>query len=285
MLDFLPQILKNAIKNVNINDVYELRLRVNQPIKINYKGDYCYLGNYGVTTQKNNALVCTRQDIEDCVFKAGNCSVYAVEEQIKRGFITAKNGERIGLAGEYVLENGKPLTIRNFTSLCIRIPHKVEGCGAKIYAACLKDSLKNILICSPPGLGKTTILRDLARQISTYHKCNLLICDERGEICARDAEENVDVLRFCQKETAFEAGIRAMRPDVIVTDELSPHDLGAIERAVHAGITVLASAHIFNFKDVSPQFLRLFSRFVILNEKKIGEIAYVYNAKGEVIGI
>lgn len=285
MLDFLPQILKNAIKNINIKDVYELRLRANQPVKMNYRGAYCYLGIYGVTTQKNNALVATKQDIEDCVFKAGNCSVYSVEEQIKSGFITAKNGERIGLAGEYVLDNGKPLTIRNFSSLCIRIPHNVEGCGSQVFHSCLENSLQNVLICSAPGLGKTTILRDLARQISKVYPCNLLVCDERGEICAEDIEENIDVLKFCYKEMAFDAGIRAMRPDVIITDELSIRDIAVVERAIHAGIVVLASAHFSNFEDISPQFLELFSRFVILDRCKIGNIKAVYNPKGERCGI
>lgn len=281
MLDFLPQMLKNALTNLNINNVYELRLRVEQPVKINYKGKYRYLSQYGLTEQKKDALYCTRDDVEDCVFKAGNCSVYSVEEQIKNGFITAKNGERIGLAGEYVFDKGMPLTIRNFTSLCIRVPHNVIGCANNVFQRCMSDKLISTLICSPPGIGKTTILRDLARLIAQNYHYNLLICDERGEISACGQGEDIDVLKFCNKSVAFEAGVRAMRPDVIITDELSVADISAIERAVYAGIYVIASAHYDTFLNVDKRFLPPFKRFVFLNPYKIGEIQAIYNEKGE----
>ena len=275
--------LKNALTHLNINNVYELRLRAEQPVKINYKGTYRYLGQYGLTEQRKEALYCSREDIEDCVFKAGNCSVYSVEEQIKCGFITAKNGERIGLAGEYVFDKGLPLTIRNFTSLCIRVPHEVVGCANDVFQRCMSDKLKSTLICSPPGIGKTTFLRDLTRLIGQQYHYNLLICDERGEISSCGQGEDIDVLKFCNKSVAFEAGVRAMRPDVIITDELSIADIPAIERAVFSGIYVIASAHYDTFFNIDKRYLPLFKRFVFLNSQKIGEIHAIYNDNGEEI--
>ena len=224
MLDFLPQNVKEGISRVNLKDVYEIRIRAEKPVTVNYLGVYRYLSAYGLTQIREKALKCTVEDIADCVFKAGNYSVYSVEEQLKRGFITAQYGERIGIAGEYVFEKGQPFALRNFSSLCIRVPHDVIGCGEKIYKHCMSDRVRNLLIASPPGLGKTTILRDLARILGVKTGLNVLICDERGEISAGEIGETCDVLKYSDKATAFEAGIRAMRPDVIITDELSAEE-------------------------------------------------------------
>ena len=195
MLDFLPQNVKDAISHVNLKDVYEIRIRAEKPITVNYLGSYHYLSGYGVTSLREKALKCSVEDIADCVFKAGNYSVYSVEEQLKRGFITAECGERIGIAGEYVFEKGQPFALRNFSSLCIRVPHDVIGCGEEIYQRCMSDRVRNLLIASPPGLGKTTILRDFARILGEKSKLNVLICDERGEISAGKTGETCDVLK------------------------------------------------------------------------------------------
>ena len=280
MLSFLPQAVKDGLQFVNVSCVYEIRLRAERPTTVLYKGKYCYLGAYGITNVPEQAVFCDKTDVADTVYRAGKYSVYAVEEQIKEGFITADNGERIGLAGEYVLENGKPHALRNFTSLCIRVPHEIIGAGEEIYRICLQDSLQNTLICSPPGLGKTTILRDLSRIIGENTPKNILICDERGEISAGRVGASCDVLKFCNKQTAFGVGIRAMRPDIIITDELSLEDCIAVERAVCAGICVLASAHYQSFERLNSRFLQSFERFVFLSESEIGKIESVYDKTG-----
>ncbi len=277
MLDFLPQNVKDALENLNISHLYELRIRTEKPITVNYRGKYEYLGEFGLTERAEKALRCTAEDIADCVFRAGNYSVYSVEEQIKKGFLTASSGERLGLAGEYVFEKGQPLALRNFTSLCIRVPHEVKGCAKEIYELCMQDELRSLLLMSSPGVGKTTILRDLGRILSEKTRKNLLICDERGEISIGDYGDNSDVLRFADKETAFDSGIRAMRPDIMITDELSVKDCSALERAISAGITVVASAHFSSIRYVKEPFLSLFERFVLLDEQEIGEIKGIYD--------
>ncbi len=283
MLEFLPENVKDALSHVNIQFIYEVRLRANQPTTVNYKGVYRYLGRYGCTERAEGAIVCDSMDITDCVFRAGKYSVYSVEEQIKNGFITAENGERLGLAGEYVLENGKPIALRNFTSLCIRVPHEVKDCGKEIYMRCLQDGIKSILIASPPGIGKTTILRDLARLLSVHTQKNILICDERGEIACTDVGASCDVMKYADKKTAFSFGIRAMRPDIIITDELSDVDCAAVKQALYAGVTVVASAHFSKMQEIGTPFFPLFERYVLLNEKKIGEIACIYDKEGNAI--
>ena len=283
MLEFLPKNVKQGLSYLNLKEVYEIRLRTDKPIRVNYRGVYVYLGELGVTECEQKAIKSSFSDIADCVYRAGKYSVYSVEEQIKQGFLTAANGERIGLAGEYVFEKGQPLALRNFTSICIRVPHAVLGCGQEIYQRCMRDRIRNLLLMSPPGLGKTTILRDLCEIISEKTRKNILVCDERGEISAGLLGNTCDVMKFSDKATAFDAGIRAMRPDVIITDELSEKDCYALEKAVKAGVIVLASAHFADISYIKPPFLGIFDRFVLLRKNCVGEIENIYNANGEVI--
>lgn len=281
MFDFFPQYIKDSLKHVNEAFVYEIRLRENRPITVNYDGVYCYLGQFGLTDHKEKALICQREDIDDCVYRAGQYSVYSVEEQIKQGFLTAVGGVRLGLAGEYVFDKGQPHALRNFNALCIRIPHEIVGCGKEIYEYCMSDKVHSTLIVSPPGLGKTTILRDLARMISDKSGQNILICDERGEISLGNYGESCDVMKYADKTTAFSAGIRAMRPDIIITDELSESDCIPLKKAVLSGVKVIASAHFLNMEQIQAQYLNIFERFVVLNEKKIGKIEGIYAKNGE----
>ena len=85
MLEFLPKKIKDCLQNTNLQCVYELRLRANKETVINYKGNYIYLGEYGVTSRKEQAVACDEKDVADCIFRAGNYSVYSVEEQIRQG--------------------------------------------------------------------------------------------------------------------------------------------------------------------------------------------------------
>jgi len=276
MLEFLPSNVKKSLEYLNLHNLYEIRMRANQPIMVNYNGEYVYLGGYGLTDVRENALRCMVSDVEDCVYRAGDYSVYSVEEQLKKGFITAKNGERLGIAGEYVFENGRPHALRNFTSLCIRVPHEVIGCGEEIFRRCMSDRVRNLLVMSSPGLGKTTILRDLSRILAEKTRKNILICDERGEIAVGKVGESCDVIKYCDKATAFEAGIRAMRPEIIITDELSEADCIPLKKAVDAGITVIASAHFSDIHSVKSCFLEIFHRFVLLDGRKTGQIRGIY---------
>ena len=127
-------------------------------------------------------------------------------------------------------------------------------------------------------------MRDLGRIISeTTHK-NVLICDERGEISAGVVGDSCDVVKYANKTTAFEAGIRAMRPEIIITDELSDLDCLALEKAASAGITVIASAHFSAIERITAPFFKIFERIVILEEDAIGKIKGIYNQKGEEAG-
>lgn len=270
MLDFLAPRLKNAIRTVNLNLLYELRIRTDKPLRINLNGTFCYLSENGVTERAGRALIPTKNEIEETLFAASEYSVYAVENQLKRGFVTGREGERIGVAGTFVYDGSGVLSVHSVTSLCIRIPHSVAGCSDDIYEKCFSQGICSVLILAPPGEGKTTILRELSRLISVRTRLNILVSDERGELSAGDLGDTSDVVRFADKLTVFTAGIRAMRPDVIVTDELLPEDYVAVRRAKESGIRVLASAHLRRYDDVPD---KLFERYVILDGLgKVGKI-------------
>ncbi len=281
MLEFLPQTIKNGLSHTNLQYVYEIRLRVDKPTTVNVGGKYYYLSEYGITANRTKSIYCTVDDLADCIYQAGNYSVYSVEEQLKRGFLTAEHGERIGIAGEYVFEKGQPLSLRNFNGLCIRVPHEVIGCGEEIFKRCMPDRVCNLLLMSSPGLGKTTILRDLGRLLSDRTRKNVLICDERGEISIGIFGESCDIIKYADKATAFESGIRAMRPDIIMTDEITVHDLKAVENAIFAGVFVLATAHFADITHVPLDFFKYFDRFVLLDELQIGKIKGIYDNRRE----
>lgn len=274
MLEFLPPRLKDAVSHLNLNLLYELRVRADKPLSANLGGKYVFLGEFG-ETGKGAALIPTLKEVEDTLFAASGYCVYSVEEQIKRGFVTAGAGERIGIAGTVVYANGSVLSIRNPTSLCIRIPHEIHGCADEIYSRCCADQLRSVLLLAPPGEGKTTILRDLTRILSLRRGCNILVSDERGELSAGDLGATSDAICFADKLTAFTSGIRAMRPEVIVTDELLPEDYLAVKRAIGAGICVFASAHLKRYEDV-PE--KLFERYVVL--EGLGKVAKILDKEG-----
>ena len=276
MLDFLAPRLKNAIKCVNSNLLYELRIRADKPLRVNLNGQFTYLGAHGITENAAHALLPTAREIEETLFAASEYSVYAVENQLRRGFVTGREGERIGIAGTFVYDERGVLSVHTVTSLCIRIPHAIVGCSEEIYQKCFTGGVCSLLIMAPPGEGKTTMLRDLSRLISERTSLNILVSDERGELSAGELGATSDVVRFADKLTVFTAGIRAMRPDLIVTDELLSEDYAAVRRARESGIHVLASAHLKRYEDV-PE--KLFERYVLLDG--LGRVGKILGSGGE----
>ena len=207
------------------------------------------------------------------------------------GVLTGAGGERIGLAGIFVYEGGESFTVKEVTSLNIRVPHEVKGCGQRIYDLCFADGVKSALLLSPPGRGKTTILRDLTRLISQKNLLNVLINDERNELSASyrdfslDTGAFSDVIRYSKKSDAFTAAVRVMRPDLIVTDELvSEGEISAVAACIRSGVEVLASAHCKDAEGLksSPVLSaawkdKLFSYYIFLRREGVGEIEAIYD--------
>lgn len=277
-LNFLPYPVRRALDNLNARFVTEIRLRSGQLITIEYKGEYVYLGNFGVTEKRENALIC--QSADDVLCAATDRSVYFYSEQLKRGFITVDGGVRIGVGGEYVTENGTVVAVKNATSLNIRLPHRAEGCADGIYSLLFAEKLCNALIFSPPDVGKTTVLRDLAVTISKNKTVNILVFDERYELSAYDLGERCDIVRGADKLTGFSNAIRALKPNVIITDELyGERDMQAIKYAVDCGLTVVASSHVCDESILSQMPFDYFVRLT-----KIGGEAVIYDKAFNIVG-
>ncbi len=250
-LSFLPEDIISSLACLNYNFLSEIRLRRGQPVIVEYKGEYKYLGCCGLSVGEKDRL--TVFDVAQVLNSATNGCIYSYTEQIKSGFITVEHGIRIGIAGEYVTEHGEVNTIKNVTSLNIRVPHEVEGCSNYLFKTLYCDRIQNTLIFSKPGMGKTTMLRDVARNLCKTNILNVLVFDERGEISGIDGYGDgfnlgvADVVRCFSKKGAIAGAIRAMKPDVIITDELYGNDdVNAVEYAVDCGITVIASSHIID---------------------------------------
>lgn len=275
-LDYLPNDIKFALMNVNSNLITEIRLRNGQPVIIEYYGEYKYLNRFGLSDRSNDAIYCKNADEIISAMMGGN--VFTFTEQLKRGFITLSGGVRVGIAGEYVCDGASVNTIKNITSLNIRIPHDVVGCAESIYDI-IKTKRENVLIYSMPGLGKTTYLRDIAKFISKEKLGNLLIFDERNEITATynnipsfDLGDRCDIVRGGNKKISIEQAIRSMKPQIIVCDELyGEDDFNAIKYATVCSIRVIASTHI---TDRSLLKEMPFGYYVELNKFKGKPIVY-----------
>lgn len=277
--DILPDDIYEIINNqVNFKSINEIRLRADKPILLAIGGQRMFLGAKGVTGNLKEALYSSKIMIEDIIFRASECSIYSVNEQIKKGYLVMRGGIRLGIGGDLIEENGNIKTMTNFNSLNIRLPHEIKNCSLPAFNYILdKNKIHNTLIISPPGAGKTTFLRDFVYQLSDKNYAfNVLILDERGEI---DLGKNgsignfADKISFASKTIGFENGIRALSPNLIVTDELGQkEDVKAVMYAVNSGVSILASVHSDNMESFlkKPYFEeiianKIFKRFILLS--------------------
>lgn len=277
-LSFLPENIRKGLAHLNENRLTEIRLRKGQPVIVGYDGEYRYLGSEGLCRNGKTALIAG--EMASVLHAATDGCIYNFTEQMKGGFITVDHGVRIGIAGEYVTQNGVVNAVRNVTSLNIRIPHDIVGCSRFICERLFLRDIPGVLLFAKPGLGKTTMLRDIARFLGSERSLNVLVFDERGEIAAMDGYGNgfdlgdrVDVVRCSDKSGAIASAIRAMKPDVIITDELyGKADVEAVRYAVECGLGVIASSHT-----VERNQLKLLPFEFFVELKKLGGRPEIYD--------
>jgi len=265
----------------------EIRLRMDKPLLVVLLSGDCVFDVNGQTVKNiAEAYICTKEDIGRALQVMSRNSIYAMEKELKQGYLTLAGGHRVGLAGQAITENEQIKTLKNISSLNIRIAREVVGCADKILPYLVEaNHVSNTLIISPPRCGKTTILRDIARQLSigipslSFEGIQIGIVDERSEIAAcvdgipsMELGFRTDVLDGCPKAQGMLMLIRSMGPGAILTDELGrKEDAEAVQEAMHAGVSVIATVHGRSVEDILERpFVgelagkQWFDRFVVL---------------------
>ena len=265
------------------NSAHEIRLRINRPLCIVCTDNTYYVtSNGGLTSTPIDGSMynVTRADIADTFQNICNYSVYTRQNEIINGFVTMFGGHRAGISGTAVVNNGKIVNIRDISSINIRIAREHKGCAKQLL-----DRLGNlrggVLICGAPCSGKTTVLRDMARILSTQCGKNVSLIDERGELAGavsgvfRNDVGMCDVYDSYKKSEAMMQAVRSMAPDIIICDEIgATDDIEAIEHTVNSGVIVIATVHAANeyelkHKENIRRIFRTgaFSKVVFLSDK------------------
>ena len=295
VLEYLPAILKDKIGQASNEcqpsnlQVEEIRLRSNKPLMLKIGQEMKILDH-----------IVRQQEILQAFERICENSVYSYKRQICDGYITIKGGNRVGIVGSAVVDNGQVININYISSLNFRIARQKIGCSNSIIREIIDEATNNIyntLIVSSPGCGKTTLLRDIIRNISNGIKeigftgKTVGVVDERGEIAAmykgvaqNDIGIRSDVVDNMPKPEAMRMLVRSMCPDVIACDEIgSVDDVNAIDYAMCSGVKGVFTAHGRNIDEINrnPELSKLlnkhiFERIILLNPEKRGDAKCIY---------
>jgi len=290
LLNCLNVKVRNVVSRAGIalKEAVEIRLRINSPVMIKTSKRDLFL---------DEKIVITKKDIDDIVANFTKNSIHAFENEINKGYITIEGGHRVGISGDCIYDQSGFKGFKNITSLNIRIAREFPGCSEKALKHLITPdkNIYNTLVIGPPLSGKTTLIRDVAKNLSDGFKnpyfegCDITLIDERGEISAvyngvpqMNTGRRTDVLSYCNKSDGFFMSIRALSPKVIISDELgSVNDFEIVQYALKSGVKIIATAHGFSLDDVKKNLYlksiienNFFDRAFILNNRplKVNEI-------------
>lgn len=302
LLPLLPQRFREAAQRVrrdHVCSLEEIRIRVQQPIQILGSGWESFLSENG-ECDAQGGMRATQTECAEILSAISFHSIYAFEEELKRGYVTLPGGYRVGLSGKVLMSNDSIERLTKCTGFNFRVAREIRGAADTVMPIILEQGRPlSTLVLSPPGCGKTTLLRDIARQLSNGENGALprkvCIADERSEIAGcfegvpqLDVGIRTDVMDGCNKAEAMEMMLRSLSPEVLVTDEIgSMSDKTAIERASNAGTVLIASAHADSVEDVlkRPALCeltkgRIFARYILLGRRsRPGCVMGIYDAQ------
>lgn len=286
----------------DFSKIYEIRLRVQGPLMLVYEGEEFFLDRDGkLSVDIKKAYVVTNQDIKESMEHIAGYSLYAYEDEIKQGFITVQGGHRVGIAGKAILDGEKVKGVKHISYMNVRLAHQVLGCASEVMPYLYQDNkVCHTLIISPPRCGKTTLLRDVIRQISNgcenHPGCTVGVVDERSEIggCYQGIPQNdlgirTDILDCCPKAEGMMMLIRSMSPTVVAVDEIGDYeDIRAIESVIHCGCTLMATVHGSSIEDIKEKPLlqrlmneRIFQRYILLADRnRAGALKAIFDERG-----
>jgi len=287
--------------------IEEIRIRAARPISLTRNGREYFVSRRGELLTGPDGMKVAAVGQAPAIMKTVellcNHSPYAYESEVGAGYITTKGGHRVGLVGRAVTDGGRVRTLRNISGLNFRISHEVRGCASRLIGHIAGEGhVHHTLIISSPGRGKTTMLRDIIRLLSSgvpgrFAGMAVAVVDERSEIAGcyigvaqNDVGPRTDVLDACPKAEGMLMLLRSMSPRVIAVDEVGrAEDADAIEEVINAGISVLCTIHGGSLEEVrakpamqSLMSKKVFGRFVLLQGR--GQVAAVYNELHERIG-
>lgn len=294
IIKLLPNRFKDAIKNELANkedNLEEIRIRLGQPLECVYTNRFKHLPT----------CIANKDDCLYIVNQLSRFSLYRLERELKEGYITIAGGHRVGIAGAVNTIDGQVEKIHHICFFNIRVAKQIIGSAEKLISNLYTNEYGNTLIVGPPKSGKTTILRDLSRILSSgwvnHQAVKVGIVDERSEIAAamngvpqHDVGPRTDVLDGCPKTEGMMMFIRSMSPEVIVADEIGHQkDVNALIEAMNAGISVICTAHGSDLSQIRqrPSFKKyhleeIFQFVVVLSDSPYpGFVKRVYRLNKE----